>query len=68
MLAIVLTVCLAADPSICREERTIPEQITELSCHGRDGQTEAIKWLNDHPKWMLSGWRCEPIGREKRDA
>lgn len=70
VIALVLVVCLAADPSVCREERTIPEDatVTELSCHGRIGQSEAIKWLNEHPKWLLSGWRCEPVGREKRDA
>jgi hypothetical protein len=23
------------------------------------GQQYALEWLADHPKWALSGWRCE---------
>ncbi len=23
------------------------------------GQTYAAEWLAEHPKWMLSRWRCE---------
>lgn len=34
------------------------EQMSLTSCLVQ-GQQYASDWLADHPKWMLSRWRCE---------
>jgi hypothetical protein len=58
MTELVLIFCLAGVPSSCREERPLLEQMSPMSCL-MHGQQYALEWLADHPKWALSGWRCE---------
>jgi len=57
MTALVLIFCLQSAPVSCTEQR--PIEATSLpSCLMR-GEQYAAKWLAEHPKWMLSRWRCE---------
>ena len=58
MTELVLVFCLAGVPGPCREERPLLEQMSLTSCL-TEGQQYALEWLADHPKWALSGWRCE---------
>ena len=59
MISLVLIVCLIASPDTCREERPPIDVISAFECV-LQGQQIAHDWLEDHPKWTLSGWRCEP--------
>lgn len=58
MIELVLTVCLSASPSECRLER-MPFEGPMMAC-AIHGQQAAVEWLNTHPKWQLSRWRCGP--------
>jgi hypothetical protein len=57
MTALVLVFCLQSTPDTCTEQRPIEEQSLQ-ACLTR-GQQYASQWLADHPKWLLSRWRCE---------
>lgn len=59
MIAIVLTVCLITAPGICHDESPPIAVISGIQCM-MQGQQIAAEWLEDHPKWMLQGWRCGP--------
>jgi hypothetical protein len=63
-MILVLLVCLAASPKICREERPPVEVASSLSCI-TEGQLIAVEWLEEHPKWMLRGWQCKSGRPEK---
>jgi hypothetical protein len=54
---LVLTVCLAAAPASCREER--PAFDGSLIACATQGQLLASRWLMEHPAYTLSRWRCE---------
>ncbi|HEX9490704.1 MAG TPA: hypothetical protein VF930_10490 [Stellaceae bacterium] len=58
MAELVLVFCLLSSPSSCQEERPSLEQMSLTSCLVQ-GQQYASDWLADHPKWVLSRWRCE---------
>ncbi len=64
MVSLILVVCLAATPEICREERPPLEDISQVSCIVQ-GQQLASQWLDEHPKWALRGWRCKLGAAEK---
>lgn len=64
MITLVLIVCLASAPDVCREEQ--PPLDDCISC-AIQGQIVAQDWLNEHPKWMLKGWRCR-YGAPERKA
>ena len=57
MIHLVLTVCLAASPGTCKEER--PGFEGSLMACFMEGQVAAARWLAQHPAYTLSRWRCE---------
>jgi hypothetical protein len=57
MTALVLVFCLQSMPASCIEQRPVAD-LSPQACLLR-GQQYAVEWLSDHPKWMLSRWRCE---------
>jgi hypothetical protein len=68
MAALVLVFCLATAPGHCQEERPLLADLSLMSCPTQ-GQQYASDWLVNHPKWTLSGWRCEqnvPRQRQSR--
>jgi len=57
MSELVLVFCLQSAPFSCTEQRPI-EDLSLQACLVR-GQHYAAEWLAEHPKWILSRWRCE---------
>jgi hypothetical protein len=57
MTALVLVFCLQSAPNSCIEQRPA-ETLTPAACLVQ-AQLYAANWLADHPKWLLSRWRCE---------
>ena len=57
MIHLVLTVCLAASPASCKEER--PTFDGSLLACATQGQLLAARWLSEHPAYTLTRWRCE---------
>ncbi len=64
MTSLILLVCLAASPAVCREEYPPVEVDSGVACLV-EGQMIAAEWLEEHPKWALKGWRCKFGPREK---
>lgn len=58
MAELVLVFCLVSSPGSCQEERPYLDRLPLAACLVQ-GQQYATEWLADHPKWALSGWRCE---------
>jgi len=64
MMTLILVVCLSATPDVCKEERPPVEAMSPMGCMIR-GQVIAAEWVEEHPKWQLSGFRCQSGEREK---
>ena len=64
MITLVLIVCLSSTPNVCHEERPLVDVATPMACMVQ-GQQIAAEWVEDHPKWQLTGWRCL-IGRPEK--
>lgn len=58
MVQLVLVFCLLGSPDSCTEQRPMMEGLSMMACMTQ-GQHAAQAWLADHPKWVLSRWRCE---------
>ena len=61
MVHLVLTFCMLAWQTHCTEERPVLQDMSPAACM-LQGQVVANEWLEDHPKWMLTRWRCEAAG------
>lgn len=57
MTVLVLVLCFQSAPGSCTEQRPFAN-LSLHSCLMR-GEQYALEWLAEHPKWMLSRWRCE---------
>jgi hypothetical protein len=66
MTALVLVFCLQGAPGSCIEHRPL-DSLALPACLVR-GQEYAQEWLAEHPKWVLSGWRCEHNVPRKQPA
>jgi hypothetical protein len=63
-MLILMSICLLADPSTCREERLSFsfEQANPMTCMIRSQETIA-EWKESHPDWTVSAWKCVSRGR-----
>ncbi|HLY55186.1 MAG TPA: hypothetical protein VKS60_06495 [Stellaceae bacterium] len=59
MIELVLVYCMVADPTRCMEQRPVFEDpLTPVSCM-MTAQKVAVDYVNEHPQWQFSRWRCE---------
>src|SRR3712207_913441 len=63
VIQLVLTVCLAAAPTTCKEERPFFDG-SLLAC-ATQGQLVAARWISEHPAYTLNRGRCEPSRRRE---
>jgi hypothetical protein len=65
---VILSVCLLASPTTCKEERVRQsmEERPPLSCVV-EGQSTVAIWQQQHPAWHVSKWKCVPKSRLDTD-
>ena len=56
MLTILLTVCLQAEPTRCKDER-IDFSGSPMACLVQ-GSPIIAEWGSDHPEWTIKSWKC----------
>ena len=56
-IILTLIVCLARQPASCERRMLDAPFPTPVACL-MAGQTEAARWLADHPAYRLDSWRC----------
>jgi hypothetical protein len=64
MLELVVLVCLAENPSKCKDESLVytAENLTPMQCL-MGAQAEIAKWSEYHPRWVAKRWTCRPAGK-----
>jgi hypothetical protein len=64
MLELALLVCLADNPSKCKEESLVysTENLTPMQCL-MGAQAEIAKWSEYHPRWVAKKWTCRQAGK-----
>lgn len=64
MIELVVAVCLAGEPSRCKDVTLNFEgQSVSASQCMSNGQIEMAKWIGEHPNWVIQKWRCGIAGR-----
>lgn len=65
MLELILSVCLLADPSRCKDVMLTGDDVASATPYGclRAGPPESAKWIEANPKWSFRRWSCRPAGR-----
>jgi hypothetical protein len=63
MLAIVVSACLIADPSVCRTDAMrvdVPPAKCMLSA-----ASFVAQWGVEHPSWRVVRWQCRPASEKE---
>ena len=68
MIELVLVYCLSSTLDRCMEPREVREPVgNPIQCAIR-AQTIAQEYVAEHPRFRLSGWRCEVDKPQERPA
>lgn len=62
MMTIILSACLVAEPSKCKDFR-IPLEVSEPMDVTRcavQAPPYFAQWSEEHPAWQVRKWRCQP--------
>lgn len=58
MLAIIISACLVADPTVCKDYKIpLMSDIDPKSCL-MHAPPHFGKWATEHPGWRITRWRC----------
>jgi hypothetical protein len=63
---LILAVCLAGDPSRCRDEHLYFESHGSLRQCMAEAMPTMAQWAGEHPQWRITRFHCEwaDAGRE----
>ena len=68
MMALVLTVCASAQPSLCEERNLVfVDQGQSLAECAMSAPPTIADWVDHHPGRFVAKWRCSYPDREGRD-
>ncbi len=59
MIQLVVVYCMVANANVCTEKRPVFEEPLSLMGCMTTGQQAAATYVNEHPLWRLSTFRCE---------
>jgi hypothetical protein len=66
MIQLVATVCLIAQPTVCRDETiATAANVAPFQCL-MGAQIELAKWEVANAKWRVAGWKCARVGTMAR--
>ena len=62
-MLLLLSICLVAQPSTCREDRIqLSYESTSPFLCLRTAQSSLATWQAAHPEWHVARWRCAARG------
>jgi len=65
MVELIFVACLMATPNECEERALVFVDISTSTCV-MGAQPELAKWVNTHPNWSVSRWKCQTVDQSSR--
>jgi hypothetical protein len=67
MIELVMTVCITAQPSTCRDQRVLfEENATPQQCM-MNARGAVAQWGTEHPNWFVQRWKCQVPRKDAKD-
>lgn len=64
MLSILLSACLIADPTQCKDfQIPVDFEGSALQC-SMVAPPYFVRWMEEHPEWRVQRWKCVPLAVE----
>jgi hypothetical protein len=65
---LIIAVCMAGDPTICRDEHLYFESHGSLQRCMFEAMPAVADWAGKHPQWRVSGFHCEWVNRAEEET
>lgn len=62
MMIIVLSACLIAEPSTCKDFKVPLDGDMDTTQCAMSAPPFFARWSEEHPAWRVKKWRCTPAG------
>jgi hypothetical protein len=64
MIAIIISVCLLSDPTVCRDQTiALSSEVSTAARCVMTAPPHVAQWSEEHPEWRVVRWRCGPANR-----
>lgn len=63
-IEIIFTVCALSQPTLCEEQHLQYSWNGSSTQCVMSAQPYIAQWINEHPKWQVTRWRCDYPGRK----
>jgi hypothetical protein len=67
MIELVLTVCVMAQPSTCRDQRLLFDSDRTLMQCMMSAPPTIAQWGAQHPDWFVRRWQCRYPKKDEKD-
>ena len=66
MIELIFTACLRANIQHCEEKSLLYGDISTMNCL-MGAQPELAKWIETHPHWTISKWKCQYLNVAEKE-
>ncbi|MCA0942014.1 hypothetical protein LCM08_19150 [Salipiger pacificus] len=67
MIELLFMACLSSAPDQCHQRSLLYSDVTPLACM-LGAQPELARWVEEHPAYTVSNWKCREVGTGEREA
>ncbi|SDG86055.1 hypothetical protein [Alloyangia pacifica] len=67
MIELLFMACLSAAPDECQQRSLLYTDVTPMACM-MGAQPELARWVEEHPAYTISNWKCRPVRSDELEA
>lgn len=67
MIELLFVTCLSTAPDQCQERSLLFQDVSPMTCMF-GAQPELAKWVADHPRYTVAGWKCRTLHSGDKQA
>jgi hypothetical protein len=60
MIAIIISACLTAQPTVCKDHKVPLNGEMDLKQCTMYAPPYFAQWAEEHPAWTIKRWKCQP--------
>ncbi|WP_226628734.1 hypothetical protein [Alloyangia pacifica] len=67
MIELLFVACLSSAPDQCQQRSLLYTDVTHMACM-MGAQPELARWVEEHPNYTVSNWKCREVGEGEIEA
>lgn len=67
MIELLFVACLSTAPDQCQERSLLFTDVSPMTCM-MGAQPELAKWTETHPRFRVTGWKCQMVNPHEKEV